>query len=129
MKQFNASEFISNEETPVVTRNNEPVEIVATTARGCYPIIGYIGDAALLQRWTLDGHFYADVPLNNERNLFFAPKLEVVYVYRFRDDPAGRFVLVHDAKIKEGGRMNVNYTYLGTITGPIVPPDKSEASK
>ena len=123
MKPFNASEFISNQETPVATSCGERVEIVTTTARGEYSVIGYIGGTSVqLQQWTSSGYFYAQTPLLVERNLFFAPKLEVVHVYQYRDDPKGRYTLVQGGAQFEGN-ANV-YTYLGTITGPIVPPEK-----
>lgn len=122
MKPFNASEFISNQETPVATSCGERVEIVTTTARGGYSVIGYVGTSTQLQQWTSGGCFYAQTPLLVERNLFFAPKVEVVHVYQYRDDPNGRYTFIQSGD-KFGGNANV-YTYLGTITGPIVPPEK-----
>ena len=122
MKPFNASEFISNQETPVVDKSGEKVEIISTKARGEYPVLGHIGTSAMLYRWSPRGHYYAESPLHDDRNLFFAPKVEVVHVYQYRDDPKGRYTLVQGGA-QFGGNANV-YTYLGTITGPIVPPEK-----
>lgn len=122
MKPFNASEFISNQETPVVDKSGEKVEIISTKARGEYPVLGHVGPTAMLYRWSPHGHYYAESPLNDDRNIFFAPKLEVVHVYQYRDDPKGRYTLVQGGA-QFGGNANV-YTYLGTITGPIVPPEK-----
>jgi hypothetical protein len=128
MKPFNASEFISNEETPVVGRNGMPVFIVTLKGRGTQPVLGYAGSSESLESWWDTGQIRLP-GTEDPWDLFFAPKLEVVHVYHFRDDKNGWFTLVHDAKIKEGAQMNANYTYLGTITGPIVPPEKSEAAK
>ena len=122
MKPFNASEFISNQETPVVDKSGEKVEIISTKARGDYSVLGYSGSGNLLLRWDSLGHYYAESPLHDDRNLFFSPKVEVVHVYQYRDDPKGRYTLVQGGAQFEGN-ANV-YTYLGTITGPIVPPEK-----
>lgn len=128
MKPFIASEFISNQETPVVDKSGERVEIITTTARGEYSVLGYSGSGTLLLRWNSRGHYYAETPLNDDRNLFFAPKIEAVHVYQYKDDPKGRYVTVHSSKVKEyAGIMNsAVYTYLGTITGPIVPPEEGK---
>jgi hypothetical protein len=127
MKPFKSSEFISNEETPVVSRHNRPVEILTVKGRGKKPVIGYVNNNDAVSVWCNNGRYHS---LEEDQwDLFFATKLEVVHVYHFRDDKEGWFTLVHDAKIKEGTKMNANYTYLGTITGPIVPPEKSEVAK
>jgi hypothetical protein len=122
MKPFNASEFISNQETPVVDKSGEKVEIISTKARGDYSVLGHVGTTAMLYRWSPRGHYYAESPLHDDRNLFFAHKLEVVHVYQYRDDPKGRYTFIQSGD-KFGGNANV-YTHFGTITGPIVPPEK-----
>lgn len=40
---------------PVQTKDGRPVEIVITTARGDYPVRGYIGDSTVLFSWLADG--------------------------------------------------------------------------
>jgi hypothetical protein len=124
MKPFIASEFISNQETPVATSCGERVEIITTTARGEYSIIGYIGNDTTPQRWSSSGYFFnSDNPtLSMRNNLHFTYKNEVVHVYQYRDDPKGRYTFVQGGG-KFGGNAHV-YTYLGTITGPIVPPEE-----
>lgn len=128
MKPFKSSEFISNEETPVVTRNGSPVEIITVKGRGTHPVLGYVDSGNTANTWC-DTGAYSQSCAEDVWDLFFTPKLEVVHVYHFRDDKEGWFTLVHDTKIKEGAQMNTQYTYLGTITGPIVPPEKSEVAK
>lgn len=128
MKQFNASEFISNEETPVIARNGSPVEIITVTGRGKRTVVGYIDDSDMTSTWCDTGMYN---PSNTEDpwDLFFAPKLEVVHVYQYCNHPPGTFTAFHG---KEGALQRLNaslYTYLGTITGPIVPPEKSEVAK
>lgn len=120
MKPFNASEFISNQETPVISRHKKPVEIVTTKGRGAMSVVGYVGSDTLLRAWSGDGYYTASS--TSDWDLFFAPKVEVVHVYQYRDDPKGRYTLVQGGA-QFGGNANV-YTYLGTITGPIVPPEK-----
>lgn len=114
----------------MVGRDGEPVEIISVKGRGKYPVVGYAGSNKTPQSWQDNGRsgILAESP-PDRWDLFFAPKVEVVHVYHFRDDPAGRFTLVSGAKIKSGAQMNANYTYIGTITGPIVPPEKSEVAK
>ena len=123
MKPFNASEFISNQETPVVDKSGEKVEIISTKARGEYPVLGHTGTTAMLYRWTPRGHYYAESPLHDDRNLFFAPRVEVVHVYQYRDDPAGVFVAIHSKRMSTHKPPESVYTLVGTITGPIVPPE------
>lgn len=126
MKPFIASEFISNQETPVVDKSGEKVEIISTKARGDYSVLGYSGSGTLLLRWNSRGHYYAETPLVDDRNLFFAPKIEVVHVYRHKDDPNG-YVTLHSSKDKNRDTLKPPvYTYLGTITGPIVPPEEGK---
>mgnify|MGYP003452479959 FL=1 len=121
MKPFNASEFISNQETPVVSRSGKPIEIVTVKARGTMKVVGYAGSDVTLSGWFEDGRYTSSNP-PCDWDLFFAPKVEVVHVYPYRDDPNGRYTFVQSGD-KFGGNANV-YTYLGTITGPIVPPEK-----
>lgn len=123
MKPFNASEFISNQETPVVDKSGEKVEIISTKARGEYSVLGYSGSGTLLLRWNSRGHYYAETPLVDDRNLFFAPKIEVVHVYRH--DVMGNKIGI----IKGGGidfTTGTCYKLVGTITGPIVPPEEGK---
>jgi len=122
MKPFIASEFISNQETPVATSCGERVEIITTTARGEYSIIGYIGQSTQLQRWTSAGFFYAESPLVVDRNLHFTPKIEVVHAYKAVDGLV--FATGHLPTAESWKRAG--YTYLGTITGPIVPPEEGK---
>lgn len=108
----------------MVGRNGKSVEIITVKGRGERPILGYAGKDTDPTAWMGGPSQY-----EGEWDLFFAPKVEVVHVYHFRDDPAGRFVLLHDAKLKDGAQLNSLYTYLGTITGPIAPPEKREVAK
>jgi len=39
------------------TRDGRPVELLTTSARGAWPVIGHIGDSESLVRWSLDGTF------------------------------------------------------------------------
>lgn len=126
MKQFNASEFISNQETPVVDKSGEKVEIISTKARGDYSVLGYVGTTAMLYRWSPSGHYYAESPLHDDRNLFFDPKLEVVHVFKL---PDGELVTTVNRLAVEAWKRTQKTIYLGTITGPIVPPEKSEVAK
>lgn len=120
MKPFKASEFISNQETPVVSRHKRPVEIVTLKGRTSQPVLAYAGDSTSPTTWDIDGQFTPGSA--SDWDLFFAPKVEVVHVYQYRDDPKGRYTLVQGGA-QFGGNAHV-YTYLGTITGPIVPPEK-----
>lgn len=121
MKPFIASEFISNQETPVVARKGKPIEIITVKGRGKQPVVGYVEGCDTPYSWCLNG-MYSKSNTEDPWDLFFAPKLEVVHVYQYRDDPKGRYTLVQGGA-QFGGNANV-YTYLGTITGPIVPPEK-----
>lgn len=120
MKPFNASEFISNQETPVISRHKKPVEIVTLKGRGAMKVVGYAGSDTTLSAWHDDGYYTASA--TSDWDLFFAPKVEVVHVYQYRDDPKGRYTFIQSGD-KFGGNIAA-YTYLGTITGPIVPPEK-----
>lgn len=123
MKPFNASEFISNQETPVVDKSGEKVEIISTKARGEYPVLGHVGTTAMLYRWSPRGHYYAESPLHDDRNLFFATKVEVIHVFERKDGGGTEFVRQEDDG-DDDFHSDKHYTYLGTITGPIVPPEK-----
>ncbi len=89
-------------------------------------VLGYVGDSHSSHTWNESGMFYTSGV--SEWDLFFAPKIEAVYVYQYKDDPKGRYVTVHSSKVKEyAGIMNsAVYTYLGTITGQIVPPEEGK---
>mgnify|MGYP000882079904 CR=1 FL=1 len=123
MKPFIASKFISNQETPVVCRNQKLVEIITANGRGGMSVIGYIGDSDSLHKWNRDGMFYTNGV--SEWDLFFAPKNEVVHVYRHENDPNG-YVTLHSSKDSGDILKSPVYTYLGTITGPIVPPEEGK---
>ena len=121
MKPFNASEFISNQETPVVDKSGEKVEIISTKARGDYSVLGYSGSGNLLLRWDSLGHYYAESPLHDDRNLFFSPKVEVVHIFKHK-------VMGNKIGVIKGSGLEFSagtaYEAVGTITGPIVPPEK-----
>ena len=121
MKPFNASEFISNQETPVVCRNGKPVEIVTTKGRGAMSVVGYVGSDTLLRAWSGDGFYIASTTSNYD--LFFAPKVEVIHVFERKDGGGTEFVRQEDDG-DDDFRSDKYHTYLGTITGPIVPPEK-----
>jgi hypothetical protein len=128
MKPFKSSEFISNEETPVVARNGKPVEIITVKGRGNQLVVGFTETCDTPQSWFSDGLFQLS-RLQSDWDLFFASKVEVVHVYQYCNHAPGTFTAFHS---KEAAlqRLNANlYTYLGTITGPIVPPEKSEVVK
>jgi len=67
-KQFSAAEFISNEVTPVETRDGKKVvifRVIPTT-------IGYIIDEDLLKEWRRDGTSYLDYTYDEfSTDLFF----------------------------------------------------------
>jgi len=58
-------------------------------------------------------------------DLFFAPKVEVVHVFQHKESG----ILVPMIEDAEAWIKDADYVYLGTITGPIVPPEKSEVVK
>ena len=122
MKPFNASEFISNQETPVICRNKNPVEIITAKGRGGMPVLAYIGDGDSIQKWNKGGMFYSNRV--SEWDLFFAPKDEVVHV--FRNISSGTIATTLDSTLAAQWRLYNTFTYLGTITGPIVPPEESK---
>lgn len=125
MKPFIASEFISNQETPVATSCGERVEIITTTARGEYSIIGYIGNSTTPQRWSSSGYFFSsDNPtLSVRNNLHFTYKIEVVHVFRVAD---GSVLGTSHLSTTEAWKKTKSCTYLGAITGPIVPPEEGK---
>ena len=125
MKPFIASEFISNQETPVATSCGERVEIITTTARGEYPIIGYIGNSTTPQRWSSSGYFFKsdNSTISMRNNLHFTYKIEVVHVFRLVD---GTIFSTVNTPTVEAWKRYEGYTYLGTITGPIVPPEEGK---
>lgn len=125
MKPFNPSEFISNQETPVFTRNGTSVEIVTTKGRnGQQPVLGYPGESVLLYTWRCDGAH----KLNGAKDpwdLFFATKLEVVHVFKHKDKTVKEgFIVAHSKRDIDFWLNEPCYDHLGTITGPIVPPEK-----
>lgn len=124
MKPFIASEFISNQETPVATSCGERVEIITTTARGEYPIIGYIGNSTTPQRWSSSGYFFSsdNSTISIRNHIHFTYKIEVVHAYKAVDGLV--FATGHLPTAESWKRAG--YTYLGTITGPIVPPEEGK---
>ena len=118
MKPFNASEFISNQETPVVSRHGRPIEVLTVKGRGDRPIVGYANTDQAASVWWSDGR-YMDT-LNDDWDLFFAPKMEVVHVFRHKESG----ILVPMIEDADAWIKDADYTHLGTITGPIVPPVK-----
>lgn len=124
MKPFIASEFISNQETPVATSCGERVEIITTTARGEYPIIGYIGNSTTPQRWSSSGYFFKsdNSTISIRNNLHFTYRIEVAHVFKALD---GSVLTTIHSPVAEAWR-NAGFTYLGTITGPIVPPEEGK---
>ncbi len=125
MKQFNASEFISNEETPVVGRNGMPVFIVTLKDRGTQPVLGYAGSSESIESWWDTGQIRLP-GTEDPWDLFFAPKLEVVHVFKL---PDGELVTTVNRLAVEAWKRTQKTIYLGTITGPIVPPEKNEVAK
>lgn len=119
MKPFNASEFISNQDTPVVSRHKKPVEIVTTKGRGAMKVVGYASSDTTLSAWSDDGFYTATT--TSDWDLFFAPKVEVVHIFK---PECGMTVALINKKDVESWKKVPMCTYLGTITGPIVPPEK-----
>lgn len=79
MKQFNVKEFISNEETPVVTRDGKSVRIICTdrkTPNNKYPIIALLNDddniTEIIEAYQIDGCNIENH--TSDIDLFFAPK-------------------------------------------------------
>lgn len=74
---------------PVQTRTGIPVEITSTTARGLYPVLGYIGECQELSKWTADGDCYASPHIVESdwdiMNAPVVPKELTVWVPLFKD--------------------------------------------
>lgn len=121
MKPFNASEFISNQDTPVMCRNKKPVEIITAKGRGKMHVLGYVGDSHSPHTWNESGMFYSSGV--GEWDLFFAPKIEVVHVFRVAD---GSVLGTSNLPTVEAWKNTKSCTHLGTITGPIVPPEEGK---
>jgi len=77
-KRFNVEEYISNEETPVETRDGKKV-VILTTERNHpnYPIVGDVlwndAEDMDLVAWCLNGSYYPDFSAD-KRDLFFSVK-------------------------------------------------------
>lgn len=72
--QFNANNFISNEETPVETRDGRPVEIYTTNRSDEYSVVGGIKNA-VIKFWRSDGTSNEDYTYDElSTDLFFSPK-------------------------------------------------------
>ena len=112
----------------MVGRDGEPVEIISVKGRGKYPVVGYAGSNKTPQSWQDNGRsgILAESP-PDRWDLFFAPKVEVVHVYR--DVAENKIVCVMHGCENDRFDNGHYHIHLGTITGPIVPPEKSEASK
>ena len=122
MKPFIASEFISNQDTPVICRNKKPAEIITVKGRGEMPILGYVDKSQSVSTWNEVGMFYASS--HSELDLFFAPKIEVVHV--FLNTESGKTESTIRKDQSEHWRTYKSFTYLGTITGSIVPPEEGK---
>lgn len=80
-RQFNASEFISNKETPVETRDGRKVEIFTTTreTESAFVVVGTVGTTkedysyCEYDLWTKEGKFSSPSSENNS-DLFFSLK-------------------------------------------------------
>jgi hypothetical protein len=81
-KRFNVAEFISNEETPVETRDGRNVEIYnAHRENTDYPVVGDIHDDEIekkvyVETWTSDGRSVQGI-VDAGDDLFFSPKKTV----------------------------------------------------
>lgn len=125
MKPFKASEFISNEETPVVDRGGKPATIVTVNGRGVFKVIGYTSHDDNIRTWLEDGSYTASA--KSEYDLFFAQKVEAVHVFKCKSTRG--LAVAHEKQDIEFWIKQTDHTYLGTITGPIVPPENSEVAK
>jgi len=73
-KQFSVGEFISNELTPVETRDGRPVEIYTTNRSDEYSVVGGIKNA-VIKFWRSDGTSNEDYTYDElDTDLFFTPK-------------------------------------------------------
>ena len=78
-KQFNASEFISNKETPVETRDGRKVEIYTVNRKDDdYPVVGDIIDECIpelrLWSWSKKGKVHVKRDSEFDYDLFFSAK-------------------------------------------------------
>lgn len=126
MKPFNASEFISNQETPVVSRHGRPIELLTVKGRGNQPVVGYTEISDTPQCWFPTGMFQFS-NIEDQWDLFFAPKVEVVHVFLNTESGKAEATIRNDQSAR--WKTYATYTYLGTITGPIVPQTKSGVVK
>jgi hypothetical protein len=61
----------------------------------------------------------------NDDRKFFATKLEVVHVFKHKDKTVKEgFIVAHSKRDIDFWLNEPCYDHLGTITGPIVPPEK-----
>lgn len=127
MKQFNAAEFISNEETPVTTRGaGESVEIVTVKGRGLQPVLGYMmGAGDTLLAWGLDGSYFK-YKHACDTDLFFVEKNEVVHIFQGKIT-GHRIASISKVDTKVRLENTIDYEYLGTVTGPLVPPPAKDS--
>lgn len=110
----------------MVGREGKPIEIITVNGRGKQPVIGYVEGCDTPYSWCCTG-MYSKSVTEDPWDLFFALKVEVVHV--FKRNPIDGFILVNEKKDIEFWMNQPDYTHLGTITGPIVPPEKSEVVK
>lgn len=111
----------------MVTRGSgESVEIVTVKGRRLQPVLGYMtgmGDSVLA--WGLDGSFFKDKHAC-DTDLFFAEKNEVVHIFQCKIT-GHRIASIDKVDAKARLEDTVDYLYLGTVTGPIVPPPAKDS--
>lgn len=105
---------------PLETLDGDPVELITTTARGDYPVLGYIGDRPGVTAWTTEGKLFINSghPALDLRNVVVKPAtLDVTgYVNVFKNEDgtlrAGS-VFEKDAPFEHHsavGRVKVTFT-------------------
>tara|TARA_R110000822_G_scaffold301108_1_gene424778 strand:- start:5487 stop:5840 length:354 start_codon:yes stop_codon:yes gene_type:complete len=71
---------------PVQTKCGQPVEIISTTARGAFPIVGYIGDFVEIQRWDSKGIKFGYGDGGDLENILeYTQEKKVMYVNVYMD--------------------------------------------
>jgi hypothetical protein len=64
---------------PLQTRDGNPVELLATNARGRFPLIGYIGACEGRYTWLENGR-YTELDEESEHDLMNVPQVKHMYV-------------------------------------------------
>ena len=73
-KQFNVADFVSNEKTPVETREGHKVTIYSTDRNSEYKVCGDIHLIKdVMSTWMTNGKYQSDKPID-EFDLFFSQK-------------------------------------------------------